>query len=146
MSPFRSTSVGVLGTEGLPRRTHLEQVSLHPGHLEEHPQRHQEHTEESQAPAQRVGPGGIHVGLVELQRLVLQHGEDEGALGHKTKHLHVRRAGSGSVLPGWFRRFEGKRLELKPILLTNMLPSNMLNNCMCHSGPYPAPSAIDILH
>ena len=76
-------------------------MSLHGGHFEDHPQRHQEHTEQAQAPPQNVGPAGVHVGLVELQGLVLQHGEDEGALGHITTSVRGRgpgcQGGSGGV-------------------------------------------------
>lgn len=62
-----------------------------PFHLrkfKDHPQRNQENTEQSEAPAQSVSPGGIDVGFVELERLVSHQRNDEGTLSGKKNNYY----------------------------------------------------------
>lgn len=67
------------------RRAHLEHCPFHLGDFIDDPQGNQENAEESQAPAQGVGPGWVDVGFVELERFVLHHIKNEGSLANERK-------------------------------------------------------------
>lgn len=70
---------------------HLSKGPVHLSQSVDHPQRHQQYTEEAEAPAQNIGPGRIHIGFIELQRLILHDGEEEGSL-NKTKTMKYNHA------------------------------------------------------
>lgn len=53
--------------------TYLPYCPFHLRHFKDDPQWNQENTEQSKEPTQRVSPGWVDIGFVELERLVSHH-------------------------------------------------------------------------